>query len=103
MDDARVERGLFGDLAFGITRAVPIFVMQLNSRQKWRETLHTLENAPADDRVLLDERKLLGCELAWFLQYGVSDSNLSNVVKQCANPNALDIVGTEFKSGCNCA
>src|SRR5579883_2183815 len=54
VNDARLDRRLLAFLSGRIAAAVPVLVMQLHSGEVRRETAHTFQDAPADDRMLLD-------------------------------------------------
>lgn len=68
------------------SRGVPVFVMEFHDREIGLEAGRALQNPAPDCRVLLNEREFLACQLAGFLQYGVGDTDLADIVEQGADP-----------------
>ena len=101
MNDARVDECFCAHLTPRVSAAIPVFVMQLHCCEEGREALHTFQNPAADDRVLLDERQLLARESPLLLQNSVGDADLSDIVQQCANANAIDVGLVKAQCGCD--
>src|SRR5215469_3223374 len=75
--------------------------MQFHGRKEGGKALHFLENSAANDRVLLDESKLLRRELARLLKDAVGDADLSDVMKQRPDANALNFFTGHLKRRSN--
>ena len=69
-----------------ISCSVPALMVIADNGSLLRAQTKVLDDAFADERMGLDYRELIICELAWFVENGIVDPDLADVVECATEP-----------------
>src|SRR5262245_32858754 len=91
------DRYLLAFEPVGVALAVPSFVMVANDRNNGVADVDIRQHVGADDRMHLHLLELVFSQLAWLVEDVTGNAELSNIVKQSAGLERIDLGLREFE------